>query len=137
MAPPPGGRRPFTRLAVRRPANRPSSGHYGVEARATLNHRSLTIEKWRCHYGSTFGPTYQIFQPNQGRIKVSSHGRFNTHIELHLEFLNAEHELVQSEQKIAVIGHFVKGKIKGTIANADCDAGKPQPFTMSSAGFEV
>lgn len=114
-----------------------SSGRYGVEARATLNHRSLTIEKWRCHYGSTFGPTYQIFEPNQGRIKISSHGRFNTHIELHLEFLNAEHELVQSEQRIAVIGRFVKGKIKGTIANAECDAGKPQPFTMSSAGFEV
>ncbi len=59
-----------------------SSGLHGVEARATLNHRALTIDKWSCHYGTTFGPTYEVFQPNQGRIKVSSRGRFNTHIEL-------------------------------------------------------
>jgi hypothetical protein len=114
-----------------------TSGLYGIEARATLNHRALTIDKWRCHYGSTFGPSYEIFQPNQGRIKVSKSGRFNTHIELHAEFENTAHELVESEQKIAISGRFVKGKIKGTIANVECDGGKPQPFTMSSFGFEV
>jgi hypothetical protein len=114
-----------------------SSGLYGIEARATLNHRALTIDKWRCHYGTTFGPTYEIFKPNQGRIKVSAHGRFDTHIELHAEFFNTSHELVESEQKIAVIGRFTKGRIKGTIANAECDSGKPEPFTMSSFGFEV
>jgi hypothetical protein len=115
-----------------------TSGLYGVEARATIHHTTLTIDKWRCHYGTTFGGNYDLDTGPLATLKVSHAGRFSKHLTMNYEFLNLQSELEESRQSVAVSGRFLRnGKIKGTIASSLCDAGKPQPFTLSSVGFEV
>ncbi len=110
-----------------------SSGRRGgVEARTTLHHTTILITRWNCRLGGI----YQSSNPALATAKISRKGRFSKHLTLAFEFLNLEGELEMSSQSVSLSGHLLRnGTIKGTIANAKCDGGKAQPFTLSFVGY--